>query len=270
LKQLMDGTHPFCEQLNNAKRPMIVVGSEMFEREDSLGIHTCVSTLSQKLKLGLEVDDWKVFNVLHRAASQVAALDLGYKAGLDHIRQNPPSLLFMIGADGGAISRDELPSNCCVVYVGTHGDVTAPWADVILPSAAYTEKVSTYVNTEGRAQQTQAAVSPPGMARDDWKIIRALSQIAGKSLPYDDIDGVRMRMDEISPNLTRYNAVESANFFKQASEVAALAQPQLVDKNLQISQLSLADFYMTDSITRSSKTMAKCVKAVTDGIAPDM
>jgi len=271
LKQLMDGSHPFCEQLNNAKRPMIVVGSEMFEREDSLGIHTCVSTLSQRLKLNLEdAGDWKVFNVLHRAASQVAALDLGYKAGLDHIRQNPPSLLFMIGADGGAINREDLPSNCCVVYIGTHGDVTAPWSDVILPSAAYTEKVSTYVNTEGRAQQTQAAVSPPGMARDDWKIIRALSQIAGKSLPYDDIDGVRMRMDEISPNLTRYNAVESANFFKQASEVAALAQPQLVNKSLNVTQLSLADFYMTDSITRSSKTMAKCVKAVTDGIAPDM
>jgi len=272
LKELMDGTHPFCEQLATAKRPMIVVGSEMFEREDSLGVHTALSTLSQRLKLGLDEgsEGWKVFNVLHRVASQVAALDLGYKAGLDAIRDNPPSLLFMLGADGGAVTRETLPPNTCVVYIGTHGDVTAPFADVILPSAAYTEKVSTYVNTEGRAQQTQAAVSPPGMARDDWKIIRALSQIAGKSLPYDDIDGVRMRMDEISPNLTRYNAVESANFFKQAQEVASLAQPSLVSKNLTSSQLSLADFYMTDSITRSSKTMAKCVKAVKDGISPDL
>jgi NADH dehydrogenase (ubiquinone) Fe-S protein 1 len=225
------------------------------------------------LKLNLpdnEDGTWRVFNVLQRAASQVAALDLGYKAGLDHIRENPPSLLFMLGADGGAVTRENLPDNCCVVYIGTHGDVTAPFADVILPSAAYTEKVSTYVNTEGRAQQTQAAVSPPGLARDDWKIIRALSQIAGQSLPYDDIDGVRMRMDEISPNLTRYNAVESANFFKLAQEVAALAQPSLVNQALTSSQLTLADFYMTDSISRSSKTMAKCVKAVTDGISPDL
>lgn len=86
----------------------------------------------------------------------------------------------MLGADNGAISKEKLPKDCKVVYIGTHGDYTAPFADVILPSAAYTEKYATYVNTEGRAQQAQTAVSPPGLAREDWKIVRALSEIAGK------------------------------------------------------------------------------------------
>uniref|UniRef100_H2YT75 NADH-ubiquinone oxidoreductase 75 kDa subunit, mitochondrial n=1 Tax=Ciona savignyi TaxID=51511 RepID=H2YT75_CIOSA len=205
-----------------------------------------------------------MFNARIRKA-QVAALDLGYKAGPDHIRNNPPSLLFLLGADEGVVSRENLPKDCFVVYIGTHGDVSAPFADVILPSAAYTEKTATYVNTEGRAQQSQSAVSPPGSAREDWKIIRALSEVAGASLPYDDIDAVRSRMGEMAPNLTRYNHVEGANYFKQAQELAQLAKPKLLDAPLKSSQLTLADFYMTDTITRASKTMAKCVKAATEG-----
>uniref|UniRef100_H2YT73 NADH-ubiquinone oxidoreductase 75 kDa subunit, mitochondrial n=1 Tax=Ciona savignyi TaxID=51511 RepID=H2YT73_CIOSA len=176
LKQLADGSHPFSAKLKAAKKPIVVVGSEMFTREDGGAIHAAVSTIAQKARLtstsnrGGE-DDWKVLNVLHKVASQVAALDLGYKAGPDHIRNNPPSLLFLLGADEGVVSRENLPKDCFVVYIGTHGDVSAPFADVILPSAAYTEKTATYVNTEGRAQQSQSAVSPPGSAREDWKII---------------------------------------------------------------------------------------------------
>lgn len=110
---------------------------------------------------------------------QVAALDLGYKPGVDHIRNAKPKLLFALGADAGAITRDQLPKDCSVVYIGTHGDFTAPFSDIILPGAAYTEKTATYVNIEGRAQQCLPAVSPPGQAREDWKIIRAISEVAG-------------------------------------------------------------------------------------------
>ncbi|PIO24666.1 hypothetical protein AB205_0054770 [Aquarana catesbeiana] len=93
-------------------------------------------------------------------------------------------------------------------------------ADVILPGAAYTEKSATYVNTEGRAQRTLTAVSPPGVAREDWKIIRAISELAGITLPYDDQDSVRARLQEVSPNLVRYDDVEEANYFKQSAELA--------------------------------------------------
>nr|XP_002121686.1 NADH-ubiquinone oxidoreductase 75 kDa subunit, mitochondrial-like [Ciona intestinalis] len=275
LKQLSDGTHPFSAKLKAAKNPIVVVGSEVFSRQDGGGVHAAVSTIAQKARISSAAnrggtDDWKVLNVLQKVASQVAALDLGYKAGADHIRSNPPSLLFLLGADGGVVDRQNLPKDCFVVYIGTHGDVSAPFADVILPSAAYTEKSATYVNTEGRAQQSQAAVSPPGSAREDWKIIRALSEVAGVTLPYDDLDSMRSRMGEIAPNLTRYNSVEGANYFKQAHELAKLAKPKLLDAPLSSSQLVLADFYMTDSITRASKTMAKCVKAASEGLSPDL
>lgn len=116
-------------------------------------------------------------NVLHKVASQVAALDLGYRAGVADIRNDPPQVLFLLGADEGTITRSDLPQDATIIYQGHHGDAGASIADVVLPGAAYTEKQATYVNTEGRAQQTLPAITPPGLAREDWKIIRALSEV---------------------------------------------------------------------------------------------
>ena len=112
-------------------------------------------------------------------ASQVAALDLGYKAGVSSIREQKPKLLYLLGADEGTITRQDLDKDAFVVYQGHHGDRGAEMADVILPGSAYTEKSGTYINTEGRAQLTRVAVSSPVNAREDWKIIRAISEIAG-------------------------------------------------------------------------------------------
>ena len=108
---------------------------------------------------------------------QVAALDIGYKANVSSIKEQKPDVLFLLGADSGSVTRADLPENCFVIYQGHHGDKGAEMADLILPGAAYTEKQATYVNMEGRAQQTIAALTPPGMARVDWKIIRALSEV---------------------------------------------------------------------------------------------
>ncbi|XP_073502493.1 NADH-ubiquinone oxidoreductase 75 kDa subunit, mitochondrial [Phyllobates terribilis] len=266
IKDIASGKHPFSKVLNQAKKPMIVVGSSALQRKDGAAIHAAVSTLAQNARSSSGVsENWKVLNILQRVASQVAALDLGYKPGVDAIRKNPPKVLFLLGADAGCITRQDLPKGCLIIYQGHHGDVGAPIADVILPGAAYTEKSATYVNTEGRAQKTLLAVSPPGMAREDWKIIRALSEVAGVTLPYDNLDAVRNRLHEVSPNLVRYDDVEEANYFKQAAELSQLANQQLLADPLVAPQLSIKDFYMTDPITRASQTMAKCVKAVTEG-----
>lgn len=107
-----------------------------------------------------------------------------------------------------------------LLCLGHHGDYGASIADAILPGAAYTEKQATYVNTEGRAQQTLPAVTPPGLARDDWKIIRALSEVVGAKLPYDTLDEVRFRLEEVAPHFTRYGSAENANYFRQAEELA--------------------------------------------------
>ncbi|XP_063286148.1 NADH-ubiquinone oxidoreductase 75 kDa subunit, mitochondrial [Pelobates fuscus] len=266
LKEIASGKHPFSKVLAQAKKPMVVVGSNALQRKDGAAIHAAVSAIAQNVRTSSGVgEEWKVLNVLHRVASQVAALDLGYKPGVDAIRRNPPKVLFLLGADAGTITRQDLPKDCFIIYQGHHGDVGAPIADVILPGAAYTEKPATYVNTEGRAQRTFVAVTPPGLAREDWKIIRAISELAGITLPYDDHDAVRDRLEQVSPNLVRYDEVEEANYFKQATELSKLVNQQVLIDPLIAAQLTIKDFYMTDPISRASQTMAKCVKAVTEG-----
>ncbi|XP_067370834.1 NADH-ubiquinone oxidoreductase 75 kDa subunit, mitochondrial-like isoform X2 [Channa argus] len=265
LQEISSGTHPFSQVLAKAKHPVIVVGSSCLQRKDGGAIMANVSTIAQNLlSRGVE-KTWKVLNVLHRVASQVAALDIGYKPGVDPIRKNPPKVLFLLGADAGCITRQDLPQQCIIIYQGHHGDVGAPMADIILPGAAYTEKCSTYVNIEGRAQQTRVAVTPPGMAREDWKIIRAISELAGVTLPYDTLDKVRDRLAEVSPNLVRYDDVEEANYSKQANELSKAVNQAFLMEPLVPQQLTVKDFYMTDPISRASQTMAKCVKAVIEG-----
>uniref|UniRef100_A0A3P9ANQ9 NADH-ubiquinone oxidoreductase 75 kDa subunit, mitochondrial n=1 Tax=Esox lucius TaxID=8010 RepID=A0A3P9ANQ9_ESOLU len=266
LQEIAAGTHPFSTVLAKAKRPVVVLGSASLQRDDGAAIHAAVSAIAQNARVSSGVGEgWKVLNVLHRVASQVAALDLGYKPGVDVIKKNPPKVLFLIGADASCITRQDLPMDSFIIYQGHHGDAGATMADIILPGAAYTEKCSTYVNTEGRAQLTRLAVTAPGMAREDWKIIRAISELAGVTLPYDSIDEVRDRLAEISPNLVRYDDVEEANYFQQANELAKAVNQTVLSEPLVPPQLTVQDFYMTDSISRASQTMAKCVKAVTEG-----
>ncbi|XP_071000720.1 NADH-ubiquinone oxidoreductase 75 kDa subunit, mitochondrial-like [Oncorhynchus clarkii lewisi] len=266
LQEIAAGTHPFSKVLAKAKRPVVVLGSGSLQREDGGAIHAAVSTIAQNARVSSGVEEsWKVLNVLHRVASQVAALDLGYKPGVEAIRKNPPKVLFLLGADASCITRQDLAKDSFIIYQGHHGDAGATMADIILPGAAYTEKCSTYVNTEGRAQQTRLAVTAPGMAREDWKIIRAISELAGLTLPYETMDEVRDRLAEVSPNLVRYDDVEEANYFKQANELAKAVNQTILTEPLVPPQLTVRDFYMTDPISRASQTMAKCVKAVTEG-----
>lgn len=266
LQDIVSGNHPFCQVLDKAKHPVVVVGSSCLQREDGAAIMAAVSTIAQNARVSSGVEEnWKVLNVLHRVASQVAALDLGYKPGVETLRKNPPKVLFLLGADAGCITRQDLPKDSVIIYQGHHGDAGAPIADIILPGAAYTEKCSTYVNTEGRSQQTRVAVTPPGIAREDWKIIRAISELAGVPLPYDTLDEVRQRMAEVSPNLVRYDDVEEANYFKQANELSKAVNQAVLTELLVPPQLTIKDFFMTDPISRASQTMAKCVKAVKEG-----
>lgn len=266
LEEIASGTHQFSKVLAEAKYPVVVVGSSCLQSEDADAVMAAVSAIAQNARASSGVDNtWKVLNVLHRVASQVAALDLGYKPGVDAIRMNPPKLLFLLGADAGCITRQDLPKDSFIIYQGHHGDFGAPMADVILPGAAYTEKCSTYMNTEGRAQQTKVAVTAPGLAREDWRIIRAISELAGVTLPYDTLDEVRDRLAEVSPSLVRYDNVEEANYFSQAHELSTAVNQANLAGLLVPPQLTLKDFFMTDPISRASQTMAKCVKAVTEG-----
>ncbi|CAG5078793.1 Similar to NDUFS1: NADH-ubiquinone oxidoreductase 75 kDa subunit, partial [Cotesia congregata] len=244
INQLINNQHPFNDTLKNAKKPMIILGAELLARADGAKILSATQELAKALGDHTKASpDWKVLNILHTNASQVAALDLGYGTStVSQIKQSQPKVLFLLGADDSNITREDFP-NTFIVYIGSHGDRGATIADVVLAGAAYTEKTGSYVNTEGRAQQTGAALTPPGMARPDWKIVRALAEFSGVDLPYDNLSEVRDRIAEIAPHLVRYGEVEPANFFAQALELSR-------------------QFFMTDVVSRASPTMAKCIQAV--------
>ena len=143
-----------------------------------------------------------------------------------------------------------------VIYHGHHGDTGAHRADVVLPGAAYTEKEATYVNLEGRVQRTARAVFPPGEAREDWTILRALSAVMGKTLPYDSLSALRARMEDAAPTFTKRNTIQPAAW-------APFDAPgQMLDAPF---GAAVPDFYMTDPICRTSETMAKCSALYVNG-----
>jgi len=193
---------------------------------------------------------------LQRAASRTAAYDIGFAPAGQTTEL--PKFVYLLNAD--EIEPTDVPRDSFVIYQGHHGDKGAHYADVVLPGSAYTEKSATYVNTEGRAQLTRAAVSPPGAAREDWKIVRALSEVAGATLPYDDLPSLRDRMAEIAPHLVRYDVIEPSTSAIAQVGLARLVRPDVRSSGKPL-QNAIKDFYMTDPISRASQTMAKCVQA---------
>ncbi|KFM81932.1 hypothetical protein X975_02652, partial [Stegodyphus mimosarum] len=258
LKDLASGKHPFAKKLASAYNPIIILGSSALQRPDGASLYALVQKIALQYQ---KSEDGKVLNILHRVANQVAALDIGYKSCPEKLEKNRPKFLYLLGADEGLISKENIPGDCFVVYQGHHGDKGAEIADIILPGAAYTEKQATYVNTEGRTQQTLQAISPPGLAKEDWKIIRALSEVAGNRLPYDNLAQIRHRMEQVAPHLTRYGHAEEANFLTESSALFADQPLSLQSAALDTELKHLKDFFMTDSISRASSTMAKCVQA---------
>ncbi|XP_008556846.1 NADH-ubiquinone oxidoreductase 75 kDa subunit, mitochondrial [Microplitis demolitor] len=262
INQLKNNNHPFNEILRKAKKPIIILGADQLTRKDGQQILSATQELAKVLGENTKVSDWKVLNILHTNASQVAALDLGYgTTTLSEIKKSQPKVLFLLGADDSNITREDFP-NTFIIYIGSHGDHGATIADVVFAGAAYTEKTASYVNTEGRAQQTSPALTPPGMARPDWKIIRALAEFSGVYLPYDNLSQVRDRITEIAPHLVRYGDVEPANYFAQALELSKKTGGSFLQDPVDVKQKSLEQFFMTDVVSRASPTMAKCVQAV--------
>lgn len=247
----------YGQKLAKAKKPLIIVGSGVAESEDAGAIFKTVAEFASKNK-NFNSEDWNGVNLLHREAARVAALDLGFQSL--SAEQKKAKFVYLLGAD--EISGADVPKDAFVVYQGHHGDVGASFADVILPGAAYTEKLATYVNTEGRAQTTRAATNAPGAAREDWKIIRALSEYLGAALPYDDLYAVRERLGEIAPHFVRHDVIEPVS-----EAVAEIGLKDILNRHTssKISGVPLKNpidnFYFTDVISRSSPTMAKCVSS---------
>jgi NADH-quinone oxidoreductase subunit G len=252
LLDLAAAKHSFADVLKNAKHPIVLVGTAAVARHDGAAILAAAAKLA--VDVGAVKPEWNGFAVLHDTASRVGALDVGFAAGAGGLSAAQMTtfgtldVLFLLGAD-----ETKVPDGTFVVYLGTHGDRGAHRADVILPGAAYTEKSGIYVNTEGRVQMANRAAFPPGEAREDWAIIRALSEVMGKRLPYDSLAALRQAMFRAVPHLMRMDHIEAGN----ADDLKRLAgKGGSVEKAPFKS--SVEDFYLTNPIARASAVMAEC------------
>jgi len=250
LSDLAAGKHSFATVLMAAKNPIVLVGAGAAARHDGAAILSLAAKIGQDI--GAIKDGWNGFAVLHEAASRVGALDIGFAGtGLSAAQMTTfgtLDVLFLLGAD-----EPKVPDGTFVVYIGTHGDRGAHRADVILPAAAYTEKSAIYVNTEGRVQITGRAAFPPGEAREDWAVIRALSEAMGKKLPYDSLATLRQAIFKAVPHLTRVDQIEPG----KAGDIKSLAGKGGTLEKPAFKPL-IEDFYLTNPIARASAVMAEC------------
>jgi NADH-quinone oxidoreductase subunit G len=257
LKDLHADSHDFAKVLAAAKKPLIILGQGALARPDGSAVLAAAWRLAAHV--GALSSEWHGFNVLHTAAARVGALDLGFVPGpngktVDAMLGGGVEFLWLLGADEFDASR--IGAGTFVVYQGHHGDAGAHRADVILPGAAYTEKAGTYVNTEGRAQRGFKAVYPPGEAREDWTILRAFSAVIGKTLPYDTIDSLRARMEQLNPAFGRVGFLPR---FGCSDHTGPAGDPTVLSGSPFVS--AVANYYQTDPISRASPTMAACVAA---------
>jgi NADH-quinone oxidoreductase subunit G len=257
ISALLDGSHAFAEVLKTAKNPMVILGAGALARADGAAIHEAAWKLATQFNM--LTPSWHGFNVLHHAAARVGALDIGFLPGAGgkttaQMLDGGVDILWLLGAD--ELDTKAIGAKTFVIYQGHTGDAGAARADLILPGAAYTEKDGTYVNTEGRVQRALLALKPPGDAREDWRIIRALSAYLGHALPYDTLAQLREHLAQTYPIFGRIDEMRRLAGTDQAApagDVAALGSEAFVPV--------LANYYQTDPISRASPTMAACVAA---------
>jgi NADH-quinone oxidoreductase subunit G len=283
LEALADGSHAFAAVLKNAKRPMLILGASAVARSDGAAILKLAARIAADTGMigpagTLAEGGWNGFNVLHTAASRVAALDLGFLPGQSKDGTRGRDVAGIVdGAQKGEIDfiyslgADEFPADkvgrAFVVYQGSHGDVGAHNADVVLPGAAYTEKDGLYVNFEGRVQETERATFPPGEAKEDWAILRALSDVLGKRLPYDNREALRAAIVADAPHFAALGkAPVPAAADPAIWNAAGSAGP--IDVAVPLGS-AIADYYLTNPIARASRTMAECSRVLVHG-APAM
>ena len=239
------GRGGFAARFKKARNPMIIIGMGALARPDGAQVLRAAGKLAAAMNVVRE--DWNGFNVLHTAAARVGGLDIGFMPGeggrdfagiLDGAQQGDVETVYLLGADEFDMTQ---LGDAFVIYQGSHGDAGAHRADVILPGAAYTEKDGLYTNTEGRMQEGLKAVFPPGKAREDWAIIRALSEHVQRTLPYDDLEALRKTIRR--PDARLFDPAKLGKAGKMRA--GAFASP-------------VRDFYLTNPIARASVTMAEC------------
>lgn len=252
LKDIVDGKSKFAAKLKRAKRPMIIIGQGALSRSDGQGVLANAAKIAENCKAVTK--DWNGFAVLHTAAARVGGLDVGFVPGQGGMNVDQmlagAEVLFLLGADELDFTKK---ASAFAVYIGSHGDNGAHHADVILPAATYAEKSGTYVNTEGRVQISNRAAFAPGDAKEDWAILRALSDVFGHKLPFDSLTELRGRLYAEFPHFADADLCIAAD----SDDIAKIAKKS-GKMNKAAFASSVKDFYLTNPIARASAVMAEC------------
>jgi NADH-quinone oxidoreductase subunit G len=250
LLDIASGNHELCELIAGAKNPLLILGMEALQSGSAEAIYVA----GKAIAANMQRENWNGFNILHNVAGRVGALDVGFvpqNGGLNVaqiLNSSDIKLLYLLGADEVDLSQNK----AFVIYQGHHGDNGAAHADVVLPSPAYTEQDATYVNLEGRAQRALRATFPLGEAKEDWAIIRALSEELGRALPYNNLQQLREKISHELPHLMQHDEVSLHDFVAHAGELLPISNAAFVP--------AISNFYMTNSVSRNSVTMAACAR----------
>ena len=261
LQQLIEPTSEDARRFRNlldvAQRPMLILGQGALNRIDGAKIYDMALALAQQT--GMLGPEWNGFNILHTNAAQVAGLDLDFlprQGGLDSagirkgVTDGGIEWLYLLGVDTHLPQQNK---NAFIIYQGSHGDAGAAFADVVLPAAAYTEKSATFVNTEGRVQSAKRALFPPGDAREDWTILRRLSDVLGCRLPYDDAFALQQSMISQAPHFAERDQLVPLSNTEKPEPVRA-SMPLRDDPFVS----TVDDFHLSNVVARASAVMAQC------------
>jgi NADH-quinone oxidoreductase subunit G len=258
LEQILTNQHDFATSLKNAKFPMIILGADVAKRGDGQAILALVSEICHKYHITRP--DWNGYNFLQQAAARTGGLDLGFvpKKNAKSFKQiyataHDLEVLYLLGVDEIDIAKF---TNSFIIYQGHHGDKGASAADVILPGAAYTEKSATYVNTEGRVQRTNIAIPPPGQAKVDHVLLQELAKYLNISLPYHDEATLRANMIKYAPHFAALDKIVAANWQDGFGAAGSFEEDAIKVYS------NHSNFYMSNVISKSSATMAQCVKVL--------
>ncbi len=229
LIDIIEGKHPFCSKIAKSKNPMILVGSSMFKDKEGYEMYKSVLRLAKTGGFISEDKKWNGLNILHKDIGAINALELGIEP---YMENKKGKVVILLGYDN--IQENDIDKDAFVIYIGSHGDKGAERADVILPGATFYEKSATFISTEGRVENTRVCVQPPYLARDDWEIVRAISEVVGATLPYDELFEVRNRLAELIPYTLKTGVIEPYSYSKSKLN-------KILSENIQLSNRILPD-----------------------------
>ena len=262
INDLLNNNSPFSEVLKNSKKSLIIIGNSAINYCDGKEVLNVCSEIAKKYNISN--NNFNGFNILQQDISKVGAIDIGFynhdfaqnfdQNIKNHINKFNP-VVFLLSSD--EINHSIL-EGAFIVYLGHHGDDLAQLADIVLPSPAYTEKSSTYMNMEGRVLQTTRCYHPLGASKDEWKIFRALSNNFSQKLKFNNLSELRNEISNLFPVFKEINNLPSSSKLDFGSSTKI--ENRVLEYNIK-------NFYMTDVISRASITMANCSREILNKVA---